>query len=126
MGDDRAAIERVVELYIDGCATGDTAKLNEAFHQSAFMFGALGGQRYDEPIGEMISLVASQPADTGNYKARIVNVEQTGDVACVEIAEDGFWGTVSFTDYFLLARIDGTWKIVSKAFTHTGGELPAE
>jgi hypothetical protein len=31
---------------------------------------------------------------------------------------------VSFVDYFLLARIDGVWKIVCKLFAHTGGEPP--
>jgi hypothetical protein len=40
------------------------------------------------------------------------------------VAEEGYWGTVSFIDYFQLARIDGDWKIVSKLFVHTGGEPP--
>ena len=39
--------------------------------------------------------------------------------------EEGFWGTVSFVDFFTLARIDGAWKIVNKAFVHTDGEPPA-
>jgi len=37
------------------------------------------------------------------------------------VAEDGYWGYASFIDYLLLARIDGTWKIVCKLFAHTGG-----
>ncbi len=41
------------------------------------------------------------------------------------VAEEGYWGSVSFIDYFQLAQIDGTWKIVSKLFAHTGGEPPA-
>jgi len=64
------------------------------------------------------------PADTGNYKARIVSIQQTGDAATAEVAEEGFWGTVSFVDYFALARINGAWKIVNKVFAHTGGEMP--
>ena len=46
------------------------------------------------------------------------------DAAFATVAEEGCWGTVSFTDYLSLARINGTWKIVNKLFAHTGGEPP--
>jgi hypothetical protein len=49
---DRAAIEAVVQLYIDGASKGDGEKLRQAFHESAWMYGSLGGTRYDEPIAE--------------------------------------------------------------------------
>jgi hypothetical protein len=35
-------------------------------------------------------------------------------------------GTLSFTDFFSLSRIDGEWKIVNKTFAHTGGEPPPQ
>jgi hypothetical protein len=38
---------------------------------------------------------------------------------------NGFWESLSFTDFFSLSRIDGEWKIVNKTFAHTGGEPPA-
>jgi Putative lumazine-binding len=51
-------------------------------------------------------------------------VQQAGDVAVVTVAEEGYWGTVSFVDLLSLARIDNRWRIVTKLFTHTGGEPP--
>jgi hypothetical protein len=54
-----------------------------------------------------------------------VSVEQVGDAAFAVLEEDGFWGTVSFTDFFTLTQIDGTWTIVNKTFAHTGGQPPA-
>jgi hypothetical protein len=89
------------------------------------MFGSLAGTRHDVPISALFELAASAPADTGKYQARILSVRPTGDAAVVAVAEESFWGTVSFVDYFLLARINGTWKIVCKLFAHTGGEPPA-
>jgi hypothetical protein len=71
-------------------------------------------------------MVESAPTDTGNYQSRVLSVQQTGDAALAVVAEDGCWGTVSFIDYLLLARIDGVWTIVCKLFAHTGGELPTE
>ena len=121
---DRDAICRVVQLCLDGEATGDVDKLREAFHPDARMFGSLAGERYDVPIAELFALAASAPADTGNYRTRILDVQQTDDAAFATVAEDGYWGTVSFVDYLSLVRIDGTWKIVNKTFAHTGGEPP--
>lgn len=117
-------ISRVLQLYIDGASKGDRAKLKEAFHEDARMFGAVGGTRYDVSIQEFFQMAESMPGNTGHYRGRIVSIGQTGDAAFAVVAEDGYWGTVSFVDYFLLARIDGAWKITCKTFAHTGGEPP--
>jgi hypothetical protein len=113
-----------VQLYIDGVATGDAAKLEQAFHPDARMFGAVDGQRYDVPISEMIKMIEAQPADTdGSFGAAVTEVAEEGDAAVVTIEEHGFWGALSFVDYFSLARLDGSWKIVNKTFAQTGGSL---
>jgi len=116
-------VRRVVQLFLDGEATGDAAMLQEASHPDARMFGSIGGARYDMPFTEVIELTVKEPGDTGNHRARILSVQQTGDAAVAEVVEEGYWGSLSFTDYLQLARIEGTWKVVSKLFAHTGGEL---
>jgi hypothetical protein len=121
---DHDAICRVVQLCLDGEATGNVEKLHQAFHEDARMFGSLAGERFDVPISELFDLAATSPADTGNYRSRILSVHRTADAAMAIVAEEGYWGTVSFIDYFSLARIDGTWKIVNKVFAHTGGAPP--
>jgi hypothetical protein len=122
---DHDAIAATVQLYIDGSAQGDAAKLQEAFHADAQMYGAVGADRYDEPIGEYVKLVAESPGgDT--LTARITSIVPAGDAAAATVVEEGFWGTLSFVTFFTLARIDGRWQIVNKTFAHTGGEMPAE
>lgn len=70
------AIERTMQLYIDGARDGDAARLREAFHPDARMFGSMAGQRYDTPISEYFAMADGSPADTaGNYKARITSIE---------------------------------------------------
>ena len=123
---EQTAITEVVQAYIDGSRSGDADHLRRAFHPDARMYGSIAGQRFDLPIEEFFALASSQPADVdGTYKARIVSVEQVGDAAIAAIEETGFWGTLSFTDFFALSRFDGDWKIVNKTFAHTGGEPPA-
>jgi hypothetical protein len=124
--DEYDAIAKVLQLYIDGSARGDAAKLREAFHSDGRMFGSVAGQRIDIPIQAFFDMAAKGPADTaGTYRARIVSVTLVGDAAIATVAEDGFWGRVSFIDFFSLAKIDGRWWIVNKTFAHTGGEPPA-
>ena len=122
--DDYDAIHRVLQLCTEGEAKGDVAKLREAFHPDARMFGSIAGTRYDVPIEELFERGESEPADTGNYRSRILSVQQTGDAAVGVVAEEGYWGSLTFIDYFQLARIEGDWKIVSKLFAHTAGEPP--
>jgi len=73
------------------------------------------------PIQGLFDMSAESPADTGNYQSRILSISQVGDVATATVAEEGYWGTVSFIDFLSLCRIDGTWKIVNKTFAHVGG-----
>jgi putative lumazine-binding protein len=125
IGSEKAEITRAVDLYAEGVRTGDAAKLREAFHPHAWMFGSVAGTRYDEPIGELIALVEEHPADVdGSFQARVVSVEQVGDAAFVVLEEEGFWGTLSMTDVFTLVQIDGVWRIANKTFAHTAGEPP--
>ena len=123
--DDYDAICRVLQLYTEGEAKGDVTKLRQAFHADARMFGSIAGEREDVPIEELFAEAESAPSDTGSYRSRILSVQQTGDAAVGVVAEEGYWGTVDFVDFFSLCRIDGVWKIVNKTFAHTGGEPPA-
>jgi Putative lumazine-binding len=124
--DEHDAIAQVLQLYMDGSARGEADKLKEAFHPDARMFGAMGGKRIDIPIQVLIDMTAQGPADTaGRYRGRIISIMQVGDAAMAAIAEDGFWGSVSFVDFFNLAKIGGRWVIVNKTFAHTGGEPPS-
>jgi hypothetical protein len=55
--DDIDAVARVVQLYIDGAA-GDAARLREAFHPDARMFGHIGALEHNVPISTFIDMVA--------------------------------------------------------------------
>lgn len=115
---DAEQIAAKIDGYVRGCTTGDETHFKAAFHPDSRMFGAVGADRYDEPIfGGMTTAVAQQPA--GDYSARILSIDVEGDAACVKLAESGFWG-LDFIDYFLLSRIDGEWQIVAKAFDNSG------
>jgi len=105
MSKDLVEVTRLLNLYIEGAGKGNADKLNEAFHASARWFGTMGGVDYDVDKAGFVALMVESPA-----------------VAMATIKEEGFWGTLSFTDYFTLSVLEGKWQITNKTFAHTGGE----
>ncbi|GAC1326744.1 MAG: hypothetical protein NVSMB13_12280 [Mycobacteriales bacterium] len=59
---DYDSVRVVVQLCLDGEATGDVGKLRQAFHSDAWMFGDLAGTRYDVPIQTLFDMSAESPA----------------------------------------------------------------
>ena len=108
--DERTSVETTVQLYIDGASKGDAAKLKKAFHEKGWMFGSIAGRRFDAPLTTMIHELSANPLDSnGEYRGRIVSVEQTEDAAIATVEESGCWGNLSFVDYFTLAKLVGAW-----------------
>ena len=120
-------IRKVVELAMRGAAEGNLAKLREAFHEKAHMYGEVYEKRYDEPISSFFELCEQHPLDNkGVYRSRIVSISQVGGAAMVMVAEDGCWGSAAFVDFFTVTLIKGAWKITNKTFTHYAGAIPKE
>jgi hypothetical protein len=115
---DAEQITEKIAGYIQGCETGEGVHFKAAFHPDARMFGHVGPDRFDEPIfGGLDVEVAQQPV--GDFDARILSIDVSGDAAVVKLAESRFEGQ-DFIDFFLLSRIDGEWQIVTKCFDHIG------
>jgi hypothetical protein len=120
------AIATVLRLYIEGAGSGDAAKLAEAFHEHARIYGSMNRTRYDISVAEMIAMEELRPRNSdGRYTAHIMSIEQAGDVATATIEEDGCWGTASFTSFLSLVKFDDRWLIVGKVFAHVSGALPS-
>lgn len=120
------AIATVLRLYIEGSANGDVAKLTQAFHEHARIYGSLNGTRYDIPVAEMIAIEERSPRNSdGRYTAHIMSIKQAGDVATATVEEDGCWGTASFTSFLSLVKFDDRWQIVVRVFAHVSGALPS-
>jgi hypothetical protein len=123
MSDDAQGVHDVTEViarYVDATYRGDVAALRECFHPSAVMCGHLGvellaggPERFFDDIGATPSMESSGAP----YVAETVSVEVVGDAAAVRVDETGFFGSLSFSNWFHLVRDeDGEWRIVSKLF----------
>jgi hypothetical protein len=123
---DDEAIATVLSLYIEGVASGDAAKLKQAFHEHARTYGSVNGTRYDISVPEMIALEERAPRNRdGRYSAHIMSIGQAGDIATATIEEDCCWGTASFTSFLSLVKFDDRWQIAARVFAHVSGAVPS-
>ena len=120
--DDREADEvlAVMKRYTDAAYRGDADGLRACFHADAVMSGLLGDQLLTgspEPFFTDIGGHPSMESSGAPYEPTVVSVDVLGRVASVRIDETGFFGAMSFANWFhLLKGDDGRWLIVSKAF----------
>jgi hypothetical protein len=124
---DHDEIVRVIQLYVDGFNDSDVGKLQEAFHEHAWIFCTMP-PRETRPDGRYIGPIADEMAYWASYPdrdcaARILSVQQAGDVASVVLVfestqapEDDF--AKRWLDIHNLLRADGVWKITNKTATH--------
>lgn len=117
---DARDVREVAARYVDAVYRGDLAALRKCFHPCASMSGYLGEElltggpeRFFEDIGDTPSMESTGAP----YVAETVSIEVVGDAASVRIDETGFFGSLSFSNWFHLIKDEGgEWRIVSKLF----------
>jgi 3-hydroxyisobutyrate dehydrogenase-like beta-hydroxyacid dehydrogenase len=112
VGDDVLAPLRA---YIRGHATGDPAHFRAAFLRTARIEGMRDGSFVSWALDDYCALFHGSPApDESARSRRIDNVDVHGPVATASMT---LWhGVDTFTDIFLLVRVDGEWRIANKAY----------
>lgn len=116
------AVAKAAELFVKSVAEGNSEHARKLFTDDAVLFGILNGALEHGSIGQFYTNVDTVGADA-NFKARIdvLAVEET--VAVVRVLEEGWGGSIDFTDFLLLLKIDGAWKCVAKAYNQNSNTI---
>ncbi len=107
-------ISETIMLYIDGTANGEPDKLREAFHPDFNLYTTKNDSLWIRSGEAYINNI--KPGQKSNRVGRIISIDYENDAATakVEIIIPG-WRV--FTDYFLLIKYEGRWKIVHKSYS---------
>lgn len=115
---EKAAIEATIQKYIDSVAEHSTDLVRAAFHPNATLSTHLGDDFLLVPAVEVITnhmdSIPPTAETSPDFVGRIVSVEQTGTMARAVIREEALGG-MDFTTYFNLHKVEGEWRITSKA-----------
>lgn len=117
-GNSPSEIQRIAETlmhYIEGTANGEPDRLKLAFHPDFNLYTVTEEDSLRIRSGEQYISNVRQGEKT-NRVGRIISIdfEKDAAIAKVEIVIPD-WRI--FTDYFLLLKYEGSWKIVHKSYT---------
>lgn len=110
------AITATLMDYIEGTANGEPERVKRAFHSELNLYSIANdslrvwyGQDYTGGITK---------GKKSNRIGRIVSIDYENDAACakIEILMPG--AKRIYTDYLLLLKYQGSWKIIHKSYTY--------
>lgn len=114
--DDDKAVRAVIQHYFKGHATGDPAEMKKAFHPTAHVEGNRDGTFVSWTAEQYAANFTGKPAaDEATRKRTIDRVDISGDAAMVSATL--VHGATTFTDYFVLLKINNEWKIANKVYS---------
>ena len=101
--------------YIDGTANGDPEQVRRAFHPDFNLYTVNDGDSLWIRSGAKY-IDGIKPGEKNNRQGRIISIDVEGNAAKAK-AEIAVPGWRIFTDYFLLLKYEGAWRIVQKSYT---------
>ena len=113
---DLEAITATLMDYVEGTANGEPERVKTAFHNDLNLYSIANdslrvwhGQDYTGGIKQ---------GKKSNRIGRIVSIDYENDAACakIEILMPG--PKRIYTDYLLLLKYQGSWKIIHKSYTY--------
>jgi hypothetical protein len=108
-------VRTAIGQYFEGHATGDAAHFRRAFLPTAHIEGNRQGKFTSWTLEEYCANFDGRPAaDEATRKRSIDLVDVSGDSAVARATLDH--GAIVFTDYFVLLKVDGAWKIANKVY----------
>ncbi|MCM1150988.1 MAG: nuclear transport factor 2 family protein [Alistipes sp.] len=116
------AVQEAAMKFVRSVAEGDSSHARRLFTDDAVLFGFLNGELEHGSIEQFYKNV-DRVGGGDDFKARVdvIAVEET--LAVVRVLEEGWGGSIDFTDYLLLLKIDGEWKCVAKAYNQNSDTI---
>jgi Putative lumazine-binding len=116
-------VQNALNLYIDGQATGDSAKVAQSFHDSWQLKGFRDSSFFEVSKAQYV-VGYKKHEKYPTWNGRIVFIDITNNIACakVEISTS----KLLFTDYFNLIKTNEGWFIVDKISTRSSHKTIAE
>lgn len=114
---DIAQITATLMDYIEGTANGEPERLRRAFHPDFNLYTVTQEDSLRIRSGEEYIQGVKQ-GEKSDRIGRIIAIDYENNAAMAK-AEIIIPGWRIFTDYFLLLKYEGSWKIVQKSYTWT-------
>ncbi len=113
---EEAAVRAAINQYFKGHSTARSDEMTAAFLPSAHIEGIRDGVFTSWTAAEYSGRFSGRPAaDESSRKRTIDHVDVSGSAAMVKATL--VHGATTFTDYFVLLKVNGNWKIANKVYS---------
>jgi hypothetical protein len=113
--DDDRAIRSSIGVYFRGHATANADTMRSAFLPTAHIEGIRNGQFVSWTVDQYVAGFRGQPAADEASRTRVIDVvDKVGTAAMARATLKH--GATTFTDYFVLLKVDGRWLIANKVY----------
>lgn len=114
--DERSKIEATVMDYIESTANGEPDRLRSAFDKDLNLYYVKNDSLKTWDGEEYIAQI--KKGVKNNRIGKIISIDFVNDAAMVKVEIDIPARKRKYTDYLILLKYDGRWKIVHKSFTY--------
>ena len=108
------AIKKTLHLYIDNAGPSDGAAMRPAFFDHARIVGEVEGTFYNMTADEFEGVISSD-GKSPDIEYHIAWIDVSGNAGAAKI-EFLNWAGHRFTDFFVLYKHEGEWKISGKVY----------
>jgi hypothetical protein len=113
--DDVREIRHVIAVYFRGHATANPDTMRAAFLPTAHIEGIRNGTFTSWTVDQYVANFRGTPATDEASRTRIIDiVDKSGTAAMAKATLKH--GATTFTDYFVLLKVDGKWLIANKVY----------
>ncbi|MFK7906646.1 MAG: nuclear transport factor 2 family protein [Chitinophagales bacterium] len=107
-------VVKALQPYIESARTGDGKLSRTAFYDHAHIVGSIDGE-VSSPNADQFADAVSAGGPSENVQSHIAWIDISGPAAAAKVEFIG-WGGFRFTDFFVLYKKDGEWKISGKVY----------
>lgn len=111
---DYEAVVEALQPYIESAKTGDGKQTRTAFYDHAHIVGSINGA-FDNSDLDAFAAGVSSIGPSPDVKHHIAWIDISGPAAAAKV-EFINWAGFRFTDFFVLYKHDGQWKISGKVY----------
>ena len=108
------AIKKTLYLYIDNAGPSNGAAMRPAFFDHARIAGEIEGSFYNMTADEVEGVISSD-GESPDISYHIASIDVSGNAGAAKV-EFLNWGGHHFTDFFVLYKHEGVWKISGKVY----------
>ncbi|MEO9485704.1 MAG: nuclear transport factor 2 family protein [Ekhidna sp.] len=107
-------VAAALKPYIESAKSGDGKLSRTAFYDHADIVGSIGGQ-FSALTADEFAAEINKTGKSENIQHHIAWIDISGPAAAAKV-EFIDWAGLRFTDFFVLYKKDGQWKISGKTY----------